>query len=76
MLFLLRVDAVIACDQLDDKTGASLKLTVLNPEGRVLTMVAAPAAHPCTSPDCVQVAGGGASVIYADTLSDLGQLCR
>lgn len=41
---------------LDAKTGASLKLTVLNPEGRIWTMVA----------------GGGASVIYADTISDLG----
>lgn len=41
---------------LDAKTGASLKLTVLNPEGRVWTMVA----------------GGGASVVYADTISDLG----
>ncbi len=41
---------------LDEKTGASLKLTVLNPEGRVWTMVA----------------GGGASVIYADTVGDLG----
>jgi len=40
---------------LDAKTGASLKLTVLNPEGRVWTMVA----------------GGGASVIYADTICDL-----
>ena len=43
-------------DMLDTKTGASLKLTVLNPEGRVWTMVA----------------GGGASVIYADTITDLG----
>jgi ATP-citrate lyase beta-subunit len=41
---------------LDEKTGASLKLTVLNPKGRVWTMVA----------------GGGASVIYADTVVDLG----
>jgi len=41
---------------LDSKTGASLKLTVINPEGRVWTMVA----------------GGGASVIYADTITDLG----
>jgi len=41
---------------MDAKTGASLKLTVLNPKGRVWTMVA----------------GGGASVIYADTLTDLG----
>ena len=42
--------------EIDSKTGASLKLTILNPEGRVWTMVA----------------GGGASVIYADTICDLG----
>jgi len=42
--------------KLDAKTGASLKLTVLNPEGRVWTMVA----------------GGGASVVYADSICDLG----
>jgi len=42
--------------ELDGKTGASLKLTILNPAGRVWTMVA----------------GGGASVIYADTLCDMG----
>jgi len=42
--------------ELDEKTGASLKLTVLNREGRVWTMVA----------------GGGASVIYTDTVVDLG----
>jgi len=41
---------------LDSKTGASLKLTILNHHGRVWTMVA----------------GGGASVVYADTISDLG----
>jgi ATP-citrate lyase beta-subunit len=41
---------------LDEQSGASLKLTVLNPKGRVWTMVA----------------GGGASVIYADTICDLG----
>lgn len=41
---------------LDEKTGASLKLTLLNPRGRVWTLVA----------------GGGASVIYADTVVDLG----
>jgi len=41
---------------LDEKTGASLKLTVLNPDGRVWLLVA----------------GGGASVIYADTVVDLG----
>ncbi|MFH1101808.1 MAG: ATP citrate lyase citrate-binding domain-containing protein [Methanobacteriota archaeon] len=43
-------------EELDSKTGASLKLTVLNPEGRIWTMVA----------------GGGASVIFADTITDLG----
>jgi len=43
-------------EELDSKTGASLKLTVLNPKGRIWTMVA----------------GGGASVIYADTITDLG----
>jgi ATP citrate (pro-S)-lyase len=41
---------------LDSKTGASLKLTILNPQGRIWTMVA----------------GGGASVIFADTVVDLG----
>ena len=45
-------------EELDSKTGASLKLTILNPEGRVWTMVA----------------GGGASVIYADTITDLGYI--
>jgi ATP-citrate lyase beta-subunit len=42
--------------ELDEKTGASLKLTILNSDGRVWLMVA----------------GGGASVIYADTVVDLG----
>ncbi|CAI5467205.1 unnamed protein product [Closterium sp. Yama58-4] len=42
--------------EMDEKTGASLKLTILNPKGRIWTMVA----------------GGGASVIYADTVGDLG----
>jgi ATP-citrate lyase beta-subunit len=41
--------------KLDEKSGSSLKLTILNPQGRVWTMVA----------------GGGASVIYADTVVDL-----
>ena len=45
-------------EELDSQTGASLKLTILNPEGRVWTMVA----------------GGGASVIYADTITDLGYM--
>jgi ATP-citrate lyase beta-subunit len=42
--------------ELDEKSGASLKLTVLNPKGRVWTLVA----------------GGGASVVYTDTVFDLG----
>lgn len=42
--------------ELDKRTGASLKLTLLNPQGRVWNLVA----------------GGGASVIYADTVVDLG----
>lgn len=41
---------------LDSQTGASLKLTILNRKGRIWTMVA----------------GGGASVIYADTVVDMG----
>jgi len=39
----------------DSKSGASLKLTILNPMGRIWTMVA----------------GGGASVVYADTIADM-----
>ncbi|KAJ1653118.1 ATP citrate lyase subunit 1 [Dispira simplex] len=42
--------------ELDSKTGASLKLTVLNPEGRIWTMVA----------------GGGASVVYSDAIAAQG----
>ncbi len=42
--------------RIDEKSGSSLKLTILNPGGKVWTMVA----------------GGGASVIYADTVVDLG----
>lgn len=41
---------------IDEKTGASLKFTIINREGRIWTMVA----------------GGGASVIYTDTIVDLG----
>jgi len=43
-----------AIEEADSKTGASLKLTVLKPEARIWTMVA----------------GGGASVVYADTIAD------
>ncbi|KAJ9083897.1 ATP citrate lyase subunit 1 [Entomophthora muscae] len=42
--------------ELDAKTGASLKLTVLNKNGRIWTMVA----------------GGGASVVYSDAIAALG----
>src|SRR3989338_1991972 len=41
---------------LDSKTGASLKLTILKPTGRIWNLVA----------------GGGASVIFADTVCDFG----
>ncbi|MCJ1311928.1 glutathione synthetase ATP-binding domain-like protein [Agyrium rufum] len=51
---LTKEEAYIA--ELDAKTGASLKLTVLNPEGRVWTLVA----------------GGGASVVYADAIASSG----
>lgn len=44
--------------ELDAMSGASLKLMVLNPEGRIWSMVA----------------GGGASVIFADTITDLGYM--
>ncbi|TQV63753.1 MAG: ATPase [Sulfurovum sp.] len=46
---------VLAIEAADSKSGASLKLTVLKPEARIWTMVA----------------GGGASVVYADTIADL-----
>jgi len=42
--------------ELDAKTGASLKLTVLNSQGRIWTLVA----------------GGGASVVYADAIASSG----
>ena len=46
---------VESIEEADAKTGASLKLTLLKPEARIWTMVA----------------GGGASVVYADTIADL-----
>lgn len=51
---LTKEEAYIA--KLDATTGASLKLTVLNQEGRIWTMVA----------------GGGASVVYADAIAAHG----
>ncbi|KAL2044120.1 hypothetical protein ABVK25_012451 [Lepraria finkii] len=41
---------------MDAKTGASLKLTILNSQGRIWTLVA----------------GGGASVVYADAITSAG----
>ena len=41
---------------LDSKSGASLKFTLLNPNGRIWTLIA----------------GGGASVLYTDTIINLG----
>ena len=51
---LSKEEAYIA--EMDAKTGASLKLTILNAEGRVWTLVA----------------GGGASVVYADAIASAG----
>ncbi|KAL7750271.1 ATP citrate lyase subunit 1 [Sorochytrium milnesiophthora] len=51
---MTKEEAYIA--ELDAKTGASLKLTVLNPHGRIWTMVA----------------GGGASVVYSDAIAAYG----
>lgn len=51
---LTKEEAYIA--EMDAKTGASLKLTVLNPNGRIWTLVA----------------GGGASVVYADAIASAG----
>lgn len=51
---LSKEEAYIA--EMDAKTGASLKLTVLNSQGRVWTLVA----------------GGGASVVYADAIASAG----
>ena len=48
--------AELFIQQLDAKTGASLKLTILNPNGRIWTLVA----------------GGGASVAYADAITNAG----
>ena len=51
---LSKEEAYIA--DLDAKTGASLKLTILHPGGRIWTLVA----------------GGGASVVYADAIASAG----
>ena len=51
---LSKEEAYIA--EMDAKTGASLKLTILNAKGRIWTLVA----------------GGGASVVYADAIASSG----
>ncbi|KZF19423.1 glutathione synthetase ATP-binding domain-like protein [Xylona heveae TC161] len=51
---LSKEEAYIA--ELDAKTGASLKLTIINGSGRIWTLVA----------------GGGASVVYADAIASAG----
>ena len=51
---LSKEEAYIA--EMDAKTGASLKLTILNASGRIWTLVA----------------GGGASVVYADAIASAG----
>jgi ATP citrate (pro-S)-lyase len=51
---LTKEEAYIA--EMDSKTGASLKLTILNSQGRIWTLVA----------------GGGASVVYADAIASAG----
>lgn len=43
--------------QIDKDSGASLKLTVINPAGKIWSILS----------------GGGASIIYLDTIADLGQ---
>ncbi|TXT59840.1 MAG: putative ATP-citrate synthase (modular protein) [Promethearchaeota archaeon] len=50
----LEEEAKIAA--IDEQTGSSLKLEILNPDGHIWTMVA----------------GGGASVVYTDTIVDYG----
>lgn len=49
-----RTDEERYIQSLDESSGASLKLSILNPKGRVWTLVA----------------GGGASVAFADTIAD------
>lgn len=44
-------------NKIDEESGASLKLTVLNPKGRIWTILA----------------GGGASIIYLDMIANLGK---
>ena len=44
-------------EELDEKSGASLKMMVLNPKGRLWLLVA----------------GGAGRVVYADTVADLGE---
>ncbi len=50
-----KCDEIKAIEEVDHNSGASLKLTMLHPKGRVWTLVA----------------GGGASVVYADTIANM-----
>jgi len=50
-----KIPEIEAIEKVDHHSGASLKLTILNPKGRIWTLVA----------------GGGASVVYADTIADI-----
>jgi len=50
-----KIPEIEAIEKVDHHSGASLKLTILNPKGNIWTLVA----------------GGGASVVYADTIADL-----
>lgn len=50
----IKSDEVKNIEELDQKTGASLKLTILNPKGRVWTLLA----------------GGGASIVAMDSLTE------
>lgn len=61
-------------NDLDAKTGASLKLTIINPNGRVWLMVAGGIVG-CYYHDLNLshfLCTGGASVIFADTVADIG----
>ncbi|HLD04062.1 MAG TPA: ATP citrate lyase citrate-binding domain-containing protein [Candidatus Dojkabacteria bacterium] len=51
-----RTEAEKQIQALDEKTGASLKFKVLNPNGRIWLLTS----------------GGGSSIIFADTVGDLG----
>ena len=49
-------NAELLIEEMDNKSGASLKLSIINPEGRIWMLTS----------------GGGGSVVFADTVGDLG----